>query len=297
MAAEEEGDVLLNAGVRGRISRRARAVLLAATLATGIGGAASPPAATAQAPAEPPRTSAPVLRTSDLLWAGGLAAGALLLAPSDAEIADAARGANLQDSPWLSVPADGLRLLGFPGPILATGGLFLVGHLTDRPALADVGLHAGEAVGIAAVLTVAAKSIAGRARPYNEGAYPGDFELGRGWLDDRYQSFPSGHATAAFAAASALTEEIGHHWPAARARAGVALYGTAALIAASRVYHDVHWASDAAAGAALGTLVGGAVVRLAHTYPGNRLDRIFLGSDVTPLPGGMAVRLVFVAPF
>ena len=261
-----------------------------------IGGWIAPVEGAAQAALPAPSPSASVVDAGDLWWVGGIAAGALLLGPADGAISRAAREAAFQDSPWLSTPAGALRILGFPGPIIATGGLYLVGHITDRPALTDVGLHAGEAVGVAAVFGLLTKAVAGRVRPYGQDARPGDFELGRGWMNDRYQSFPSGHATASFAAAAALTEEVGHHWPHARTRAGVVLFGTASLIAVSRVYHDVHWASDAAAGAALGTLVGGAVVRLAHLHPGNRLDRVFLSADIAPLPDGVAVRVSLVPP-
>ena len=279
---------------RPRSSRSGTTVVLFVALAV---GSILPAGATAQAPPPEPRRAGSVLDTGELWWVGGIAAGALLLAPADGAISRTARDPDLQDSRWLSAPAGGLRLLGFPGPVLATGGLFLAGHITDRPELADVGLHAGEAVGVAAVLSVMTKVVAGRVRPHTEGARPGDFKLGRGWLNDSYQSFPSGHATLSFAAAAALTEEVGHHWPHARTGARVALFGTASLIAVSRVYHDVHWASDAVAGAALGTLVGGAVVRLAHLHPENRLDRIFLSADIAPLPDGVAVRVSLVPPF
>jgi undecaprenyl-diphosphatase len=64
-------------------------------------------------------------------------------------------------------------------------------------------------------------------------------------------SFPSGHATAAFTAATLLADGT---------RGGVAYFGLAALVAASRVYVGLHHPSDVVAGAALG-LVFGAVAR------------------------------------
>jgi undecaprenyl-diphosphatase len=56
-------------------------------------------------------------------------------------------------------------------------------------------------------------------------------------------SFPSGHATAAFCAASLMG-------------GGPAWYGAAAVVASTRVYVRLHYASDVIAGAALGTLLG-----------------------------------------
>jgi membrane-associated phospholipid phosphatase len=42
---------------------------------------------------------------------------------------------------------------------------------------------------------------------------------------------------------------------------GLALHGGAALVGLSRIYHNRHWASDVAAGAALGIVSGWLVVR------------------------------------
>ena len=64
-------------------------------------------------------------------------------------------------------------------------------------------------------------------------------------------SFPSGHATTAFAAAAA----VGVFHP----RLRVPLYGLAALVGLSRVYLGVHYAFDVVAGAALGVALGLAV--------------------------------------
>jgi membrane-associated phospholipid phosphatase len=59
-------------------------------------------------------------------------------------------------------------------------------------------------------------------------------------------SFPSSHSTSSFAAARAF----GTLLPA------VPLYGAAAAMAFSRLYLGVHYPSDVAAGAALGTAIG-----------------------------------------
>ncbi len=72
-------------------------------------------------------------------------------------------------------------------------------------------------------------------------------------------SFPSGHATVAFACATVLALAVPRlRWP---------LFGLAALVAFSRVYVGVHYPLDVLAGAALGVLIGlsvryvGAVIR------------------------------------
>jgi undecaprenyl-diphosphatase len=66
-----------------------------------------------------------------------------------------------------------------------------------------------------------------------------------GWL---YDSFPSGHTTAAFAFAAVLARE--------RPRHAVAAFVFAALVGLSRIYIGVHYPSDVLAGAILGTAVG-----------------------------------------
>ena len=66
-------------------------------------------------------------------------------------------------------------------------------------------------------------------------------------------SLPSGHATVAFACATALALPV--------PRLAVPLYVLAALIAFSRVYTGVHYPLDILAGAALGLVVGLAVAQ------------------------------------
>jgi len=61
-------------------------------------------------------------------------------------------------------------------------------------------------------------------------------------------SFPSSHASSSFAAARALSPLLG----------AVPLYTAAVAMALSRVYLGVHYPSDIAAGAVLGTVVGSA---------------------------------------
>ncbi len=64
-------------------------------------------------------------------------------------------------------------------------------------------------------------------------------------------SFPSGHATVAFACATVLALAVPRlRWP---------LFALATLIAFSRIYVGVHFPLDVLAGAALGVLIGFAV--------------------------------------
>jgi undecaprenyl-diphosphatase len=71
-------------------------------------------------------------------------------------------------------------------------------------------------------------------------------------------SFPSGHATAAFTAATLLADGT---------RLGPAYFGLAALVAASRVYVGLHHASDVVVGAALGMAFGAVARRVLPLGP------------------------------
>jgi membrane-associated phospholipid phosphatase len=97
--------------------------------------------------------------------------------------------------------------------------------------------------------------------------------------DNRWQSFPSGHATVAFSLAAALAEETGEPWVA------VLGYGSAALVGWSRVYDDKHWTSDVVAGALIGIAGGRGMVRLLR----EQMDGT--PPELTIAPGWIAVRI------
>ena len=50
----------------------------------------------------------------------------------------------------------------------------------------------------------------------------------------------------------------------------------------TRIYNNVHCASDAVVGAAIGSFVGWKVVRYTHANPENRVDRWLLGVTIAP---------------
>lgn len=78
-------------------------------------------------------------------------------------------------------------------------------------------------------------------------------------------SFPSGHAAGSFCVAVFVAIALPGAWPSSprvsRSVGAVAVV-VAALVALSRVYLGAHFPSDAAAGAALGTLVGAAAAAM-----------------------------------
>ena len=62
-------------------------------------------------------------------------------------------------------------------------------------------------------------------------------------------SFPSGHATITFAAATVLQQHLGY-------KAAIPTYAVATYVAVSRLHLNVHWTSDVVMGAALGVMIG-----------------------------------------
>ncbi|HTN81970.1 MAG TPA: phosphatase PAP2 family protein [Acidimicrobiales bacterium] len=100
-----------------------------------------------------------------------------------------------------------------------------------------------------AVVNLGLKSLFSRARPVHEGEHP------HGLRQPLTSSFPSGHASAGFFAAALLSDR--RPLP-----EKVFWYGVAGVVASSRVYVKVHHASDVAAGAAVGIVLGAAAKRV-----------------------------------
>jgi membrane-associated phospholipid phosphatase len=76
-----------------------------------------------------------------------------------------------------------------------------------------------------------------------------------------YSSFPSGHTTVAFAAATVFASEYKNiKW------VPIVAYSAATLIGLSRITENQHWATDVVAGAAIGYLAGINVVNNYHRY-------------------------------
>ena len=234
------------------------------------------------------RTAAPGLFTTrDAVIAGATVVSTVVLLPLDRRIATRVQRPSLQHDATLRHLATNARLAAFPGTVVATAALWGVGRITHHSRLADLGLHTGEAIVVAEAAGLVIKGVAGRARPFVVGdTLPDSFRLGRGFRGDRYASFPSGHALAGFAFASAVTAETAHWWPHATWYVAPLAYGSATLMGLSRLYHDEHWASDVVLGAGLGTLSGLLVVRYNHARPRNAIDRWLLATTVTPTSGG-----------
>jgi len=156
-----------------------------------------------------------------------------------------------------------------------------------RLVLASLAVRLGfvfAAIAVPGLLISVIKRLIGRARPFVD-IQPDPFHYSWGvWRAD-YASFPSGHATAAFAAAVAISLVC------PRLRALMWIY--ALLIAASRVVVAAHHPSDVIAGAIAGSL-GALLVR--DWFAARRLG-FFIRADgsVSALPGPSLTRIKRVA--
>ena len=120
--------------------------------------------------------------------------------------------------------------------------LGLVRIYRGHPGDTRAGLRAIIATGIESVLVnIGVKSLFKRRRPRPMEAHPLPFR------QPITSSFPSGHATAAFCAATLLSE--------GEERVPV-YYALATVVALSRVYTKIHHASDVAGGIAIGLVLG-----------------------------------------
>lgn len=105
----------------------------------------------------------------------------------------------------------------------------------------NIGIISLESVVGAAALSIGAKHVAGRARPIED---KGQWGKATNKSD---ASFPSNHASVAFAAVTPFAQEYDAPW----------LYGLAAAGSLGRTAGRQHWVSDVVAGSVLGMAVGG----------------------------------------
>ena len=248
----------------------------------------SPAAARAQAPTGTRGDSlipdSRLFVRSDLYVLAGFVGATVAMFPLDRQLAESLQRDHLVDNATLNAIEETLNFVGGPAPILVGGALFLFGRVANRPRVAHVALHMTEAIAVGLATSGALKMLAGRARPYaSADTAPHDFGFARGFRGERYQAFPSGHATVSFAVAAALTSETAGWSPSARWITGGVLFGGATIVGLSRMYADRHWASDVVVGAAIGTFAGFKTVRFNHTRTGNRVDRWLLGESATAL--------------
>lgn len=165
----------------------------------------------------------------------------------DATVFSAINGAH---APWLDVVMLGLSGLGYYGTLLVLSGVLM----TVAPRLRAAAFRFLLAVAISQWLASGViKPLVDRPRPYMDDVVAARTAQAS---PPRGPSFPSGHATSAFAAAFAL--------PRLAPGAAPLWWVLATAVAYSRVYLGVHYPSDILAGALLGTFCAALVVGGGH---------------------------------
>lgn len=237
-------------------------------------------------------TPAPLVMKRDLLVLGAGAGLAFLVQRVDLRVRDEVRSAGWQGNGLL----DAIEPVGdlWGGAAAVGAGLILWGggRYAGNATVAASGLRAIEAITVSGQITALLKGAIGRARPRVDSTNAWNVEFGRGFRGSSgdYRSMPSGHTTAAFAFAAAVTSEVARRAPERARLVGITTYGLAGITAYSRMHSNAHWLSDVTMGAAIGMASGWAVTRWHATRPGNRFDELLLGRALSPLvlrsPGG-----------
>jgi len=180
----------------------------------------------------------------------------LAVAPLDKPVAGEMSEADWEKDEQLHGASQRLAFAGGPGPFFLGAGLFTAGMLDRSSTLSGAGERITESVVLAAALTGLGKGIAGRALPGVKTSE--EFQWDRGFHrgNGPFVSFPSGHTAAAFAMASAITEETSDWQSSFEPYVGPAAYAGASAIALARIYQRVHWMSDLPLAIAIGTWSG-----------------------------------------
>jgi len=243
------------------------------------------------------QTQSEFFTRKDALLGLAFVAGTIAMFPLDRNLAGRLQ-THQQRSGFIESASKDVEIIATPGSYFIGGGLYAFGRLAKHDRFADLGWHGLEAVLLAEGVTYTIKGFAGRALPFlSEGTDPDALYFAKGFSDGNYSSFPSGHSTTAFAAAAAVTNETTRWWPRKTVVIGPLMYGGAAAVGLSRMYHNRHWASDVVMGAAIGTFTGRKIVQYAHGHPDNVIDRVMLRVSLVPDGyGGKMVMLTLPAP-
>jgi hypothetical protein len=137
-------------------------------------------------------------------------------------------------------------------------------------------LLATQAYITAAAIETAVKYLTSRQRPNyydaitgkNSHVFHGPFYHFLKNDNSSFQSFPSGHTTVAFAAATVFAMEYREYRV-----VPIIAYSAATAIGLSRIVQNAHWISDVMVGAALGFLCGRQVVNNYHRYSKLQLEK------------------------
>jgi membrane-associated phospholipid phosphatase len=245
------------------------------------------PALLAQATSSAPR-SAVVFTGRDLALIGGATLGTAAVSLFDVRIARSFGDSTFHARHSLvEITAKRTSAVTETALMVTTGSVWAIARLGHADGTADVALHTFESVAGAAMFIQVIRGVLGRARPYviddageKRDGDPYEFQLFHGFTSFNYRSFPSMHAMASFAAATALSQEMRQRKTRYRGVMSPVLYVAASASPLARMYLDEHWTSDVVLGAFLGIFSGQKVVTYSHEHPNNPIDRRFLKPEM-----------------
>jgi membrane-associated phospholipid phosphatase len=205
-------------------------------------------------------------RRNSLYWLAGGSALALAVHPADHDINGHLAGSRLENDAWKPGSYIGEGYVVAPAAVAT----YLVGRWDHNERLTHLGMDEIEGAILAEGIVEALKVSVRRDRPQQNVGQP---------ITATGYSFPSGHATLTFEAATILQQHLGY-------RAGIPTYLIATYVAMSRLHDNVHFASDVAFGAGLGILIGRSVTWHGRNFWGYNMD-------VMPLtmPGGAGIMI------
>jgi membrane-associated phospholipid phosphatase len=204
-------------------------------------------------------------RKNSLYFLAGGGAIALLVHPNDNRINRRLEGSGAAET--FFKPG---KYIGETPTIVGAGvAAYLIGRGKGNGRLQHLGMDEIEASTLSGIFVIGLKEAVRRDRPLRaDGTRAGGF------------SFPSGHATLTFAAATVLQQHLGY-------KAGVPTYLIASYVAMSRLHDNVHYLSDVVFGATTGIIIGRSV-----TWHG----RNFYASPMLLPKGGGIIVNVNAAP-
>jgi len=262
---------------------RLRALALAALLAI-------PVALSAQRDTTPSKT---FFTKKDLVYSGIALAGSAALSVFDVRIRNWSQSSSVQGSESREENVEVFTKVNELPLTLAALATYGVGRVSHNNTIIDVGMHFSEAMILTVAVSEVIRTPVGRTRPRSSPDNQYDFHFGGGFSHFDQRSYPSLHASAAFAAASVLSGELKLRNPNAAKYVTPVLYAAATVPGFTRIYLDQHWASDILSGTFVGVLLGSRVVQYAHSHDKNWLDRML--SSTTIVPNGDGGVLIVVA--
>ena len=160
---------------------------------------------------------------------------------------------------------------------IAGAATYAVGLFSDEDEVRILGRMMVQSLTYSGLTTMFIRMIAGRKRPpfTDDNLDFSGFET-----DNRFQSFPSGHVTVAFAFSTVLAEYFDTPW------SRIGFYGLAGLASAERLINSQHWVSDIALGALVGIAGGIHVINEESKRQNGKKSRL----SIKPSFGGINLR-------